>query len=261
MTLLENGYIKNVWESLAERYGNSHCVSWGDHYAIDLEVDLINKFVNEGDLILDAGCSNGHATLRQLNKNPGKLFGVDFSEKMIAEAVKNQKEKKIDSKQAEFMTGDILDLQFKDHFFNITYTTRVLINLPNWESQKRGIKELVRVTKKGGKVILLEAFWEPLVILNSLRAIVKLSPLEEHDFNRYLKKSKLEKFLKDENLSFYNIDFSSLYYLGSRLVRELVTDIDKYEGYSNPVNGIFYELEKEFSGGGFGIQQAYIIEL
>ena len=30
--------------------------------------------------------------------------------------------------------------------------------------------------------------------------------------------------------------------------------------YSNPINKIFFEIEKDFSGGGFGIQQAYIID-
>jgi hypothetical protein len=56
-----------------------------------------------------------------------------------------------------------------------------------------------------------------------------------------------------------NVEFTSIYYLGSRFLRELVTDHTSYEGYSNPINLDFYELEKKYSGGGFGIQQAYII--
>jgi hypothetical protein len=35
---------------------------------------------------------------------------------------------------------------------------------------------------------------------------------------------------------------------------------EDYPGYSNPINEIFYNIEKEYSGGGFGIQQAYVIE-
>jgi hypothetical protein len=46
--------------------------------------------------------------------------------------------------------------------------------------------------------------------------------------------------------------------LGSRFLRELVTDPAAYPGF-NPINRIFYDIEKDFSGGGFGIQQAYII--
>lgn len=62
-----------------------------------------------------------------------------------------------------------------------------------------------------------------------------------------------------KNLTFENIDFSSIYYLGSRFLRELVTDIDQYPGYSNPINEIFYKIEQEYSGGNFGIQQIYVI--
>jgi hypothetical protein len=50
-----------------------------------------------------------------------------------------------------------------------------------------------------------------------------------------------------------------VYYIGSRFLRELVTEINNYQGYSNPINKHFYDLEKIYSGGGFGIQQAYII--
>ena len=52
---------------------------------------------------------------------------------------------------------------------------------------------------------------------------------------------------------------SSIYYLGSRFLRELVTNPADYKGYSNPINKLFYEIEKEFSGGGFGIQQIYLL--
>jgi hypothetical protein len=55
-------------------------------------------------------------------------------------------------------------------------------------------------------------------------------------------------------------DFSSVYYLGSRFLRELISKIEDYPGYSNPINKIFYELEKSYSGGGFGIQMIYVIE-
>jgi hypothetical protein len=50
-----------------------------------------------------------------------------------------------------------------------------------------------------------------------------------------------------------------MYYLGSRLVRELVTDIDSYPGFTNPINKVFFDIEKKFSGGGIGVQQAVVI--
>jgi len=151
-------------------------------------------------------------------------------------------------------------LRFVDHVFDVVYSTRVLINLPTWEEQLQGLKECLRVCKKGGTVIISEAFYEPMMLLNAMRKLVRLPPLVEHEFNHYLKKQDLESFLKSQQIWFEVIDFSSIYYLGSRFLRELVTNPDAYPGFSNPINKIFYEIEKQYSGGGFGIQQAYVLK-
>ena len=92
-----------------------------------------------------------------------------------------------------------------------------------------------------------------------MRQLVQLPPLVEHYFNRYLKKSKVEEYFNSKGYIFKCIEISSIYYLGSRLLRELVTNPSDYEGYSNPINKKFYDIEMEFSGGGFGIQQIYKI--
>ncbi|HMG66190.1 MAG TPA: methyltransferase domain-containing protein [Chitinophagaceae bacterium] len=251
-------FIKTFWESQAIKFKNSHEVSWGDNFAIDLEIENIAKYIKAGDSVLDVGCSNGHATLAMLQKNPGKIYGIDYAEHMIRYAKEN-KEKLKNAENVFFDVGDIGKLQFEDETFDLVYTTRVLINLPNWETQIQGIEECIRVTKKGGTIILSEGFWEPLVLLNSLRTLKQLTPLVEHDFNRYLKIEKLSAFLNKKEMKFFVEDFSSIYYLGSRFLRELITNPSDYPGYSNPVNKIFYDIEKQFSGGGFGIQQAFII--
>jgi len=251
-------FIKNFWESQAVKYRDSHEASWGDTFAIDLEIETIAKHIKQGNTVLDVGCSNGHATLAMLQKNPKKVYGVDYAENMITYANEN-KAKLNNPSNVFFDVGDIKQLDFENDSFDVVYTTRVLINLPSWEEQITGIEECIRVTRQGGTVIFSEGFWEPLVLLNSLRALKQLPPLVEHDFNRYLKKSRLETLLREKNLKYSVEEFSSVYYLGSRFLRELVTNPADYPGYSNPINKIFYEIEQQFSGGGFGIQQAYII--
>jgi ubiquinone/menaquinone biosynthesis C-methylase UbiE len=253
-----NDFIKDAWDNQADKYRESHWASWGDSYAISLEIDNIAKHIKTGDIVLDVGCANGYSTFEQLKRNKIRIYGIDFSERMINYANTGKNESQFGD-QIDFNVGDIRSINFEDDFFDLTYTTRVLINLPHWEDQLKGISECLRVTKKGGKVILSEAFWEPLILLNSLRSLKNLPLLIEHDFNRYLKKDKLEKFLKDSSLRYEINDFSSIYYLGSRFLRELVTKVEDYPGYTNPINEVFYNIEKEYSGGGFGIQQAYII--
>jgi ubiquinone/menaquinone biosynthesis C-methylase UbiE len=259
---MSNLFIKDFWNNQGEKFKESHWASWGDYFMIDLEVKFISEQIREQSQILDVGCANGFAAFKQLEAHPKiKITGIDFAEKMIF-AAKKELEGKYNSFKSRIMfdEGDICNLNFADDIFDLAYTTRVLINLPNWELQKKGIDEMIRVIKKGGKVVLLEAFWEPLSLLNAMRALKSLPPLVEHDFNRYLKISKVDNYLSSLNIKYERIDYSSIYYLGSRFLRELVTEVDKYEGYSNPINEIFYEIQKDYFGGGFGIQQAYIIQ-
>ena len=251
-------FIKKFWEKQGKIFKESHEASWGDNFAIDLEIENISKFINKGDNVLDVGCANGYSTFFYLKKKPLHITGVDFANNMILNANIAAKKLNVES-IVKFEVGDIRNLDFPNSTFDVSYTTRVLINLPNWEEQKLGIDELIRVTKEGGRVILSEAFYEPLVLLNSLRQLVQLPPLVEHDFNRYIKKIKLEDYLIKKGYDFECIDMSSIYYLGSRFLRELVTNPGDYKGYSNPINKLFYEIEKEFSGGGFGIQQIYLL--
>lgn len=253
-------HIRRYWDRQAQIHGASSEASWGDTHMMALEGETISRFLADGDRVLDVGCGNGHATFQQAERHRlKKIVGVDFSSAMVAVADKLAKDRGC-GENIEFGEADIRALPFDDHSFDVVYTTRVLINLPTWGEQQQGIRECVRVSRPGGKVVLSEAFWEPLALLNALRILCRLPPLVEPEFNRYLKKSLIEEFLRSDNLPFAAEDYSSVYYLGSRLLRELVTDAAAYPGYTNPVNQRFYELEREFSGGGFGIQQAYVIQ-
>ena len=244
-------YIKKHWEKRCRDHGESHNVSIGDINAINLEVNAISNHIKDGDIVLDVGCANGFSTIKQFKLHElTKMYGVDNCEPMI-DVAKNRNYKDI-----VFGVGNVLSLEFDDNYFDCTYTTRCLINLSNWKDQITAFNELYRVTKPGGKIIISEAFWEPLCKLNSLRLLFNLEPMVENDFNRYIKKEKFEKFLNGKKLRFYNEDFSSIYYIGSRVLREVFTD---YTDYSNPINNIFFDLENEFSGGGAGLLQLYVI--
>ena len=259
--------ILHHWDAQAEKCRASPEASWGDNWAIQLEYQAIGKYIKSGDTVLDVGCANGHAVFQHALRSPKRIVGVDFSGKMIEAArayrddtfaamMMQEGKSQLADDAIEFRVGNVLYLPFSESSFDVVYTTRCLINLPTWEEQQRGIVECLRVCKPGGLVLLSEGFWEPLCKLNALRAVVGLPPLVEHDYNRYLKLKKVTEFLSDANKTFTVEDFSSVYYLGSRFLRELVTDPDSFPGYSNPINQKFYELEREFcSSSRFGVQQ------
>ncbi len=230
----------NHWDLQAKKQGANMKASWGDSLAIQLEIDAIGKYINDNDSVLDVGCANGYS----LNLQKGKVrIGVDISEEMIALA----KKKVFD---CDFFVNDARNLDFPNNAFDVVYTTRCLINLPSWEEQRKAILECMRVAKR--VVIFSEAFYEPWIKLNALREIAGLYPLIENDFNRYLKKKKIEELLG----TFENIDFSSVYYLGSRFIRELVNIKD--ESYENEINKQFWKWQRNYSLPGFGLHQLYV---
>lgn len=251
--------IREYWESQGRTHGDSHWASWGDNWMIALEIETIGKYIKDGDHVLDIGCANGYAAFKQAEMHQlASITGVDFAASMVAAAQNTRQQKGLGS-DISFNQGDLRALQFPNDTFDVAYTTRVLINLPTWEQQMRGIAECIRVVKPGGLIVLSEGFWEPLMLLNAMRSMKNLPMLVEHDFNRYLKLSAVEAHLKVLGMSYQIEDFSSIYYLGSRFLRELVTDPAAYPGFTNPINKLFYEIERQFSGGGMGIQQAIII--
>ena len=225
---------------------------------MNLEIDVVGSHIHSNANVLDVGCANGYSTLRIAEIcEPQRMVGVDFSESMI----KSAREKLVKNKpqySVEFHVADARRLPFDDDSFDAVYTTRTLINLPNWQQQKEALNELVRVCCRGGVVVLSEAFWEPLVRLNAIRTVAGLPPLVEHDFNRYLKESSLGSYLDTRKLTHEWHRFAGLYYLGTRFVRELIED-ETLSGYNTVVHKLFYDLEKNYSTEVFSIQQAVVI--
>ena len=249
---MSSEHILEFWEQQAIDHGQEHSASWGDSGMIRLEVAEIARRLPPTGKVLDAGCANGYSTELIQVQAPGlSMTGLDFAPAMIREAVGREKQS---GSGVQYQVGDIRRLPFEDASFDAAFTTRTIINLPTWVDQIEAFREMIRVVRPGGKLLISEAFWEPLCKLNSVRQVAGLDPLEEHDFNRYLKEYRVRGLLSDLGLEFSIVPFSSVYYLGTRFLRELVTDSSAYPGYSNPINEVSFELEQNWSGGPFSVQ-------
>lgn len=235
-----------VWDKWAEENGNGK-PSWDDAYAVELEFSAVRPWIEDAETVLDVGCGNGFAVIAHSKVYPGKSFvGVDSSVPMI-EAARSV------WSRVRFEVGSVCDLKERA---DVCYATRCLINLPTWDEQKRGIEQLLKASRK--RVVLSEGFWEPLCRLNSLRMTCGLQPLVEHDFNRYIKESRLREFLDKEGLKYQVFPYMSLYYFGSRIFRELMGPM--YGPYENPISRFFFEMEKEKDGGDVGVQKLCVID-
>ena len=103
-------------------------------------------------LVLEAGCGVGAQTKIVAPKNPNTNFiCVDISEESVKQARSSIDELGIQN--VEFRQADIYNLPFSDELFDSIIICFVLEHLDNPE---KALAELIRVLKKGGKIIAIE---------------------------------------------------------------------------------------------------------
>ena len=112
--------------------------------------------------ILDVACGTGDLSLTLCENGEAQIVGLDFCRPMLVIAAS----KAIRSgSTVPFIEGDALDLPFIDRSFEAATIAFGLRNLANVEA---GLKELLRVLKPGGKLVVLEFSKPKTPVLRSL---------------------------------------------------------------------------------------------
>jgi SAM-dependent methyltransferase len=112
-------------------------------------LDLLG--LHTGDRVLDVGCGHGACAERLATRvgRSGRVFGVDQSRAMIAEALRRFGT----SEQMDFRLGDAMALPFGDGSFEATRADRVLMFVSD---PHKALAEMIRVTKPGGRIAITE---------------------------------------------------------------------------------------------------------
>jgi ubiquinone/menaquinone biosynthesis C-methylase UbiE len=115
------------------------------------KIKIISDFINpvNGMKILEVGIGSGEHAEYILNKAEIAFYGLDISDKMI----EILREKYIKNKKVSFTVGTGEKLPYPDNFFDAVYCTATLHHL---NSPEKGISEMYRVLKKGGRFIAIE---------------------------------------------------------------------------------------------------------
>ena len=104
-------------------------------------------------IILDVATGTGDFAFEAITiLQPEKVIGVDISEGMLEIAKKKIHERRLEH-VFSVQTGDSEGLQFDDnHFDAIT----VAFGVRNYENLEKGLADMFRVLKPGGKMVVLE---------------------------------------------------------------------------------------------------------
>ncbi len=107
-------------------------------------VDLAD--IQEGDFVLEVGCGTGFTTEEIVSRvGEENVVAVDITPEQMEKAVER-------FSNANFVRGDAENLPFKDSTFDASISAG---SIEYWPNPLKGIKEMARVTKSGGRVVIL----------------------------------------------------------------------------------------------------------
>jgi len=214
--------VREYWTNQALTFGQAPASSWSDQPIIDMEIREILKYLNEGDQVLDIGCANGYSTTQIAARKKIAIRGIDYIPEMINNA--QQRLTGVGNKllgNIEFDVGDITNLQEPTSTYDKVIVIRVIINLGEWNVQVKALHECVRVIKPGGLLLLSEATLQGWNNMNKFRREWNLPDIPMPAFNQYLDEEKVKRELSEDIQFIELVDFSSTYYVGTRVLKPL----------------------------------------
>jgi demethylmenaquinone methyltransferase / 2-methoxy-6-polyprenyl-1,4-benzoquinol methylase len=107
---------------------------------------------HEPKIILDVATGTGDLAIEALTLKPEKIIGIDISEGMLEVGKRKIKSLGLDDK-ISLQLADSENLPFPDNFFDAVV---VAFGVRNFENLDKGLKEICRVLKPSGMLVVLE---------------------------------------------------------------------------------------------------------
>ena len=148
MNLEQEKKVQKIFSSIAKKYDSANRI-----FTLGLDQSWRKKVVLLSSISKDAhvlDCATGtgalaQAFLKQLGPQ-GRVTAVDFCDEMLQQVP-------FQDSRCTFRRENILNLSFSNQTFDVTSIAYGLRNLSDME---KGLKEMARVTKSGGYLMILE---------------------------------------------------------------------------------------------------------
>jgi SAM-dependent methyltransferase len=127
------------YNSIAEDFSRTRSRIWE-------ELKFLAKYVNDYEKILDLGCGNGRL-YEMFQEKTVDYYGIDNSRRLIEIAQKRYP-------QFKFQVADALNLPFSADFFDKVFCLAVLHHIPSKEFRLKVLRNINRVLKPDGLLIL-----------------------------------------------------------------------------------------------------------
>ena len=221
-----NDEVMNHYREEAMKFGDSSKSTMDDEIIRKKEGDFILSFLGfkspSSGKVLDLGCGNGYCLEEATKKYiHNQYWGLDLNPDLL-DIAKNR-----NLSSCKFVKSDARQLPFEDNLFDIIYTERCLINILDWDGQKKALKEIHRVIKPESYFLMIECFTDGLMNNNKARQECGLPPLKERFHNKYFNKEdffkEIEGMFSLEELDNFQYNFLSSHYFISRVLHPLVT--------------------------------------
>ena len=220
---LNQSEVFEYWKRQVREHGPSPSASWSDHRVIEMEIAEIAKHLADRDRVLDVGCANGYSSMQFGCARRIHLRGLDYVPEMIEQAkLRTGTMAGNLGGSVEFDVGDITQLKEPSDHYDKVIVVRVLINLGNWERQLRGLQESIRVLKRDGLLLLLEATLQGWRRLNVLREEWGMETFPMPAFNQYLDEEQVIAAIGGQATLLELSNFASSYYVGTRVLKPLL---------------------------------------